>query len=49
MEEKIVVRCRKCGKTGETVPPTLPEEAAVSPVIIYCDKCEDFTLADVVR
>ena len=45
---EVKVKCRKCGKTDFTNPPTLKNEKQNSPIIIYCDQCDDFTLADVI-
>jgi len=42
-------RCRVCGKEGETEPPIFPDEQQNAPIIIWCDECEDFVLADIIR
>ena len=45
----LVAQCRMCKKVGETEPPITCEEIENSPIIIYCDECEDFTLADIIE
>ena len=47
-KKSLKVKCRKCGKIGETEPPTTENEKEISPIIIWCDNCEDFTLADII-
>ena len=48
-KKSLKVKCRRCGKIGETEPSTTENDKEISPIVIYCDKCKDFTLADVLE
>jgi len=43
----VIIKCRMCGFKTKTK--ISREEYERSPLIIYCQKCKDFTLADITK